>query len=263
MVHNSARYDNQQDNRYRAITPAGKGGYRESSLTTQDKSKPSYELPDGRSPLADWHQSGLQVAQSTIDTSAKEFGIGERPDLGKIALHGRDSSFHETTRQTLGFELPRNPNSSVTHASISAIWMGPCEWMLVMPRDQVNQLLPDLGQALQDSHTLLVDVGDRWHTLSITGSPCTEILCRGSSIDPHSCLARAGDCAQTLLAQVPVVIHRPHEGLTFDIHVDRSFTEFLWHWLYNAGSDFAVSEIDFDRAGEMPALTETSRSQVT
>lgn len=232
-------------------------------MTAQDKSHASYELPDGRSPLADWHLSGLDVAQKTIDPNVQEFGIGERPGLGKIALHGQDSSFHETTCQTLGFELPRNPNSSVTHASMSVIWMGPCEWMLVMPQGQVNQLLPDLGRALQGLHAMVVDVGDRWHTLSITDSPCTEILCRGSSIDPHNCLARAGDCAQTLLAQVPVVIHRPDERVAFDIHVDRSFAEFLWHWLYNAGSDFAIREIDFDRASEMPALTETARSQAT
>ena len=52
--------------------------------------------------------------------------------------------------------------------------------------------------------------------------------------------------AQSRLAKATVVIHRvaddsAADGPVFDLYAVRSFAEYVWHWLEDAGREFGVA----------------------
>ncbi len=56
----------------------------------------------------------------------------------------------------------------------------------------------------------------------------------------------AGACAQSILAKATVTIHlvadeSATDGPAFDVYVQRSFAEYLWAWLDDAGREYGVT----------------------
>ena len=53
-----------------------------------------------------------------------------------------------------------------------------------------------------------------------------------------------GGCPQSLLAKASVLIHlvddEPVRGPSFDVYVARSFVQYLWTWLEDAGREYGV-----------------------
>lgn len=208
-------------------------------------SKEQYVAVVCTGPLSWLHDSAPKKPVDQIDPRGSEFGMGEKLNSGKFSLQGQGEAFFDAFERTLGFQLPRSPNTSVTHEHVTALWQSPREWLIVLPEAVQAEIFSRLKQAFDGQHVMLVDVSDRWLQVSIVGQPTFAVLSQGTSIDLNSCLTAAGDCAQTLLALVPVIIHRPLDLPAFDIYVDRSFAEFLWCWLENAASAFEIQYLDF------------------
>jgi sarcosine oxidase subunit gamma len=74
----------------------------------------------------------------------------------------------------------------------------------------------------------------------VGGSNARAVLAKGCPLDLHERAFAAGRCAQTLLAKVPVLVHRAGVEPTFEIHVARSFRDYAWVWLQAAASEYAT-----------------------
>jgi sarcosine oxidase subunit gamma len=163
------------------------------------------------------------------------------PSIGHLNLRGDpdDQPFLDAVESVTGSPLPLAPNT-VVYGDQHTCWLGPDEWLLVLPADNVDSTMLALGQALQGQHASSNDLSGAQLTLRLTGEKGREILAKGCTLDLHSSVFRAGSCAQTGLAKANVLIVSHETGSGIDLIVRRSFSDYLLQWLQRAGTEYGI-----------------------
>ena len=146
--------------------------------------------------------------------------------------------------RVLDLLLPTEPNTSATKGSITALWLGPDEWLLTCPVDDTAFFINSLREALNGTHCAITEVSDARVALFLAGPGARDVLAKGCPLDLHPRSFTAGSCAQSLLAKAAVLIHLvdddPAAGPSFEVYVARSFAPYLWAWLEDAGREYGV-----------------------
>jgi sarcosine oxidase subunit gamma len=172
--------------------------------------------------------------------------LGERLGLGKIDLRGdpHDRAFMAAVGRVLDLLLPGEPCTSASQAQLAALWLGPDQWLLTCPADEVRGLMNALQDALADVHHAITDVSDARIALRVAGPSARAVLAKGCPLDLHPRIFAAGSCAQSLLAKASALIHLVDgdqaRGPAFDVYVARSFAHYSWMWLEDAGREYGV-----------------------
>jgi sarcosine oxidase subunit gamma len=187
---------------------------------------------------------GCHLATHTPETG-QEAGVllGERPFIGHINLRGDASepAFLKAVAGVLGFNLPGEPNTVAEGNGQVVYWLGPNEWLLVIPQEQESELIFALRAALSEVFAAITDISSGQTVIAIDGEHARDLLAKGCTLDLHPRVFRPGTCAQTLLAKAPVLIrHRPDAPL-FELIVRRSFADYLWRWLEEAAKEFGMT----------------------
>jgi len=114
--------------------------------------------------------------------------------------------------------FPTEPNTSAG----DVLWLGPDEWLVLGGREEDY---PDAAA--------VVDVSANRVCLELSGDDVEDVLAQGCTLDLHPSVFTPGRCAQTLLAQAQVILHRTsHES--FRVFVRPSFAPYLRAWLEDA-----------------------------
>ena len=91
---------------------------------------------------------------------------------------------------------------------------------------------------------LVSDVTDGRVCFTIGGGLSRELLAKGCSLDLHPGAFGLGACAQTLLAQVPVLLYRPggasDDEAVFRLYADISVAWHLRRWFQDAALEFTI-----------------------
>jgi sarcosine oxidase, subunit gamma len=172
--------------------------------------------------------------------------LAERQGLGKIDLRGdpQDRAFMAAVGRVLDLLLPGEAGTSAAKAQIAALWLGPDEWLVTCPADEVPLLQSSLREALADVHAAVTEVTDGRVAFRVAGPSARDVLAKGCPLDLHPRAFAPGSCAQSLLAKASVLIHLLEDdgerGPSFDVYVARSFAHYLWMWLEDAGREYGV-----------------------
>ena len=146
--------------------------------------------------------------------------------------------------RALDLLLPSEPCTSAARDQISALWLGPDQWLVTCPGRDVPGLLASLRAALAGVHAAITDVTDGRVAFRVAGPSARDVLAKGCPLDLHARAFPPGRCAQSLLAKASVLIHLvddgPERGPSFDVYVARSFAHYLWTWLEDAGREYGV-----------------------
>ncbi len=179
--------------------------------------------------------------------------LAERPHRGMVDLRldPADETAMNAFAEAFGFALPVQPNTSAGNGEASALWLGPDEWWLVVPGPEPvagRELADKLRAALADGFAAVTEVGESRTCIRIAGPKARALLQKGCPLDLHPRAFVAGACAQTLLAKATVAIHLSADesvadGPVFEVYVLRSFAEYLWTWLEDAGREYGVTVI--------------------
>ena len=175
------------------------------------------------------------------------FRMAEMPHRGKLNLRGSagDQAFLDAVAAAFGQSLPLNPNTCIVSGAALALWLGPDEWLLVTPPGEEGALAARLTEALSGIHSAVVDVTDNSTTLHLSGTRVRDVLAKGVPIDVHPRAFPTGRVAQTLCVHADVILHRrddEEDGVAvFELTVRRSFAEYVWLWLQDAGQEFGVA----------------------
>jgi sarcosine oxidase, subunit gamma len=186
-----------------------------------------------------------QPALGGAQLAPRGIRLGERA-LGKIDLRGQpaERAFMSGVGRVLDLLLPIEPNTAATKNRVTALWLGPDQWLLVCPADDSALFMNSLQEALADSHCAITDVSDGRTALSLEGPSAREVLAKGCPLDLHPRAFPPGSCAQTLVGKADVLLHlradEPAAGASFDLYVGRSFAHYLWSWLEDAGREYGV-----------------------
>jgi sarcosine oxidase subunit gamma len=172
--------------------------------------------------------------------------LGERLSLGKIDLRGDpgDRAFMTGVGRVLDLLLPTEPNTSARKGRVTALWLGPDEWLLTCPVDDTAFFIISLREALNGTHCAITEVSDGRVAFSLQGPSARDALAKGCPLDLHPRSFTSGSCAQSLLAKAAVLIHLVEDGSAagpaFEVYVARSFAQYLWAWLEDAGREYGV-----------------------
>ena len=79
----------------------------------------------------------------------------------------------------------------------------------------------------------------------MAGPRARDLLAKGCPLDLHPGAFAPGRCAQGHVAKAQATLHmtagdEDEGGPVFDLYVLRSFAEYLWRWLEDAGREYGV-----------------------
>jgi sarcosine oxidase subunit gamma len=157
-----------------------------------------------------------------------------------IELRGAWSdAFASAVQQTLGVNIPATSPGTAKSDDLTALWMGPDRWWLVAD-GPVLPSVNELHQKLAAFNAAVVEVGDAFVAVKIAGPKSRDVLAKGCTIDLHPRAFKTGSVVQTNLAKAQIALYQLDET-TYQIFARRSFAEYLWTWLEDAGIEYGVS----------------------
>jgi sarcosine oxidase, subunit gamma len=131
-----------------------------------------------------------------------------------------------------GLPLPRTPNTWTGNGPREALWLGPDEWLVVSDVDPAEEVVAGLQRSLAGRHHSALDVSANRVVIELRGPRRLELLEAGCGLDLHPRSWREGMCAQTLLANLVVLLQERHDATR--IFLRPSFAHHLVAWLERA-----------------------------
>ena len=161
---------------------------------------------------------------------------------GRIDLRGdpADPAFVTAVSGILGLEPPTTPNTARSAGAATVLWLGPDAWLIETERAMEAEIAETLAQALSDLHCSVAVVGDGSVAFSVSGPKAADVLAKGMTLDLDPTRFRAGHCARSLLARIPVLLYRPGDDLVFEVTVARSYSEHALDWLEDAALEYGA-----------------------
>ena len=188
------------------------------------------ETPQRRSPLAAAYAVGVFGAERPDGPGVM---LCERRGLVILHLAGypNDPAFMSAVTKRIGFELPTTPNTCVTGADWTALWLAPDRWMLVSATGAADVLDGCPGAVNDVSHGRCV--------MRIEGPHARDVLAGGCTLDFHPDVFKPGTCAQSSLARVNVLFHFAlADGPAYDIFAPRGFALSLWESVTDQAAEY-------------------------
>lgn len=158
--------------------------------------------------------------------------------LDMLTLRGdaADPAFAAAVLSVTGLALPVVANTASVGNGRQLFWLGPDEWLLKTAGGTGDALEAALRAALAGKHISVVQVGSGNTTFTVQGAAAADLIARGCPLDLHARSFPDGSLAQSHIAKANVVIYCLQAQTSFEITVRRSFAEYLFKWLCEAGS---------------------------
>ena len=132
--------------------------------------------------------------------------------------------------KALGLELPRRPKASARAKELTALWLGPDEW-LVIGKDGAG-LAAKLAN-VEGAAFSAVDISHRNTAMSVSGAKAALALASGCPQDLSLAAFPVGACSRTVLGKSEIVLLREAET-DFRVECWRSFSDYVWKYLVDA-----------------------------
>lgn len=147
-----------------------------------------------------------------------------------LRVRGDVEAVRAELSEALGLVLDPAPNQA-TGSERRAVWLAPGDWMLVGDV-KLNGSGPNSGL------WHLSDVTDGRVVFEIAGPDARNLLGKGTSLDLHPRSFGIDQSAQTLFAQLRVLLDQISEQPKFNLYADISFSSYLKSWFGDAIEEF-------------------------
>lgn len=151
-----------------------------------------------------------------------------------LRVRAPDAALSRALGAALALAWPDQPNTTVA-GPVRVAWLAPGEWAILAPATEIAERV---AAACQDHTHHLADLSAGRRLWRIDGPQSRALLAKGCGLDTHPSVLGPGRCAQSLLAQIPVLLMPKVAGAAFDIVADASFTGHLRAW-------FSASTLEF------------------
>jgi sarcosine oxidase subunit gamma len=167
--------------------------------------------------------------------------LREKKLLGHLTLRGDadDPAFAAGVLAAIGLSLP-GALQLVSDAQTSLQWLGPDEWLLIVPSGAEFAAEQSLREALAGHHLQVVNVSGGQTLLELRGSKVRELLMKSTSYDVHPNNFPVGKAVGTVFAKSQLVIRHIGED-TWELLVRRSFSDYIWMWLQDASREYGLA----------------------
>jgi sarcosine oxidase, subunit gamma len=160
----------------------------------------------------------------------------EITDRGMIDLRGlaSDKKFMAAAKKALGFDLPKEPRTSMSWGDMKALWLSIDQWLILCPAAKAEATLAKLKAELGGIHSLAVDVSAMRAVMRVEGEDAREVLMKGSSLDLLSDDYTSGTVRRMRFAEIAALLHVVEKN-AFDIYVFRSYADYAWDFICATG----------------------------
>ena len=167
--------------------------------------------------------------------------LREKKFLGHLTLRGdgHNPAFAAGVQKALGLELPV-ALTVVADGETSLQWVGPDEWLLIVPGGQELEAEQKLRTALEGQHIQVVNVSGGQTLLELRGPNVRDVLMKSTSYDVHPNNFPVGKAVGTVFAKSQLVIRRTAED-TWELMIRRSFADYWWLWLQDASAEYGLT----------------------
>lgn len=155
----------------------------------------------------------------------------------RFSVRTREEEAIDAAGTAFGLSFPRQACRFNEADGKRVLWLGPDEWLLVMPMADGMRHLSALEKALAGKPSSLVDVSHRSVAFTVAGPEAATILNSGCPLDLSLETFPVGMCTRTVLAKTEITLLRTAED-RFLVDVWRSFAPYAWSWLEEARREF-------------------------
>ena len=169
---------------------------------------------------------------------------------GCLNLQGNcgDPAFRSAAGAAAGVDLPERPCTWQHSGDIRCYWLGPDEWLLVVPLGGQAELERRLREALSGSFSVTDLSGGLVHC-NLAGAHAGEVLQKSSPYDFHPRNFPPGRCVQTVFAKAGALVAARADG-SFDLAVRRSYADYLSRWIADAAAEYGYAPLRAARESE-------------
>ena len=164
---------------------------------------------------------------------AYDVNIFQRPPYGLLNLRGTEN-VRRHFNGILGFELPQIPNTTAWGSDVTALWLGPDEWLIKTDDSKEPALSAALQEAVKGRHAAVTLISDSYVVFNVSGNGARAVLNQGTGIDLHPRSFAPGKCVRTSLGRMGVILHQVDGIPSYDIYSLRSYANYLSLWLDKA-----------------------------
>lgn len=157
---------------------------------------------------------------------------------GHLNLRGNPENelFVKGVESVFGLKLPTVPGHYESNGQSRIYWLGPTEWLVIVPGGSEAEMEARLRDNLQ-GHFAVVDVSGGQTLINISGEGVDIVLKKSCGYDFHPSRFAAGHCVQTTFAKATALVNKKSDG-SFDLVIRRSFADYLALWLLDAAKEF-------------------------
>ena len=192
---------------------------------------------EGQSPL---HHAGLAELVGKGKSGAG-ITLREKKLRGHLTLRGdaHDPAFAKGVQDVLGMDLPV-ALTLVANGETSLQWMGPDEWLLIVPKGEEFATEQRLREALAGQHIQIVNVSGGQTLVELSGEKVRELLMKSTPYDVHPSNFPVRKAVGTHFAKSQLIIRHTAEDV-WELVVRRSFADYIWLWLQDASAEYGLA----------------------
>ena len=164
---------------------------------------------------------------------AYDVNIIQQSPSGLLNLRG-DENICRCFCDVLGFELPHTPNTKTGNKGITAMWLGPDEWLIKTADGKEITLSDSLREAVRGQHAAVTLLSDSYLVFRVSGNEARAVLNQGTGIDLHPRSFSPGKCVRTSLGRMGVILHQVDGIPSYDVYTLRSYANYFRLWLDKA-----------------------------
>lgn len=159
--------------------------------------------------------------------------------LTRLSLRVREAAI-DAAGEAFGAKLPVTPLGNETAAKRAALWMGPDEWTLLAPEDELQAVFDSIEGKLAEQPHSLADISHRSEALIVSGEKAAWLLNTGIFIDFSLEKFPVGTVTRTIFHKSPVLIWRTGDD-TFVVEAWVSFMDYVSGLLVESAQELAAA----------------------
>ena len=133
------------------------------------------------------------------------------------------------------------PDATQMPGAPPLLQVGPQRWLAVDRRDRLESLSATLATGLEGF--VVTDLSQARTVLRIEGGKARDVLVKGCALDLHPGVFPVGSCAATSVAGLAAVLVAVDDAPTYDLHVARTYGQYVWEWLCEAAAEYGYSTL--------------------
>ena len=145
-----------------------------------------------------------------------------------------NKSVKQAVKKVTGLDFPTQALSSFENERYSIYWVSPDEYLLLVPEKTEFEVESAL-RANIEGHFAIVNVTGGQTVLWLSGERAENIVKKSTSYDIHPSNFSQGKVVTTIFAKSQLLLSRKGEDC-FQLVIRRSFSDYLWKWIVDAGS---------------------------